>query len=153
MDDLGDWRPGLRAAEEYRVRSPLVEAGLGKEEVRFFSKQLELSTWSKPQAACLSSRIPFGLSITAERLKQIEEGEEILKSLGFTIIRIRWFGKRATIEVGAEETKIFFQDPRIREKALAELKDLGFQTLELNLQGYRSGRFNPAPSPAISIAS
>ena len=82
-DDLGDWRPGLKAAEEYEIKSPLVEAGFSKSEIRSASQELGLSTWSKPQAACLSSRIPFGTAVTPERLKQVEEGEEILKRLGF----------------------------------------------------------------------
>lgn len=142
-DDLGDWRPGLRAAHEYRVKSPLIEAGFGKEEIRRSSRVLGLPTWSKPQAACLSSRIPFGVRVTPERLSQVEKGEEILKGLGFEKVRLRWFGPRATIEVGIEETKIFFQDSRIRGNALTRLRDIGFETIDLTIQGYRSGRFNP----------
>ncbi len=146
QDDLGDWRPGLKAAEEHSVKSPLVEAGLNKEEIREISKDLGLSTWNKPQAACLSSRIPFGTEVTPERLKQIEQGEEILKGLGFHTVRLRWFEKTAMIEVGSEETPLFFKDAAIRGKTLEGLKDLGFHTLLLNLQGYRSGRFNPQTS-------
>jgi len=146
QDDLGDWRPGLKAAEAYNVKSPLVETGFRKEEIRQASKLVGLSTWSKPQAACLSSRIPFGVGITAERLQQVEEGEEILKNLGFEVVRLRWFGKRAAIEVGPEETQIFFKNPEVREKAIVGLKQLGFQEIDLQLQGYRSGRFNPVSS-------
>ena len=142
-DDFGDWRPGLKAAEEYGVKSPLAEAGFGKEEIRRASRELGLSTWSKPQAACLSSRIPFGVRVTPERLKQIEAGEEILKSAGFKTVRLRWFGEHAHIEVGAEETEAFFHSPGVREKILSRLKKLGFKTVDLNLEGYRSGRFNP----------
>lgn len=143
VEDLGDWRPGLKAEEEQEVRSPLVEAGFTKQEIRTASQALGLSTWSKPQAACLSSRIPFGVSVTPERLRQIERGEEALKNLGFREVRLRWFGKNAVIEVGHEETEIFFQDTLIREKALEALKAIGFETLDLHLEGYRSGRFNP----------
>jgi uncharacterized protein len=143
QDDLGDWRPGLKAAKEYDVKSPLVEAGIGKVEIRHYSKALGLSTWSKPQAACLSSRIPFGTSVTPERLRQIEQGEEILKGLGFRVVRLRWFEKKALIEVGSEETERFFQNSEVRESALTELRGLGFETVDLHLQGYRSGRFNP----------
>lgn len=150
-DDLGDWRPGLKAAQDQGVRSPLVEAGLTKEDVRAAAHELGLSTWSKPQAACLSSRIPFGTRITADRLRQIEEGEEILKGLGFEVVRLRWFEKRAAIEVGAEETRIFFQDALIREKTIAGLKGIGFQTIDLYLAGYRSGRFNPVKSISRSL--
>ena len=144
--DLGDWRPGLKAADEHGVRSPLVEAGFQKEEIRFVSRELGLSTWSKPQAACLSSRIPFGVSITPERLKQVERGEAVLKELGFETVRLRWFGKTAQIEVGSSETRVFFQNPQVREKTLAQLKNIGFQNIDLNLQGYQSGRFNPIAS-------
>ncbi len=143
QDDLGDWRPGLKAASENQIKSPLVEAGFTKREIREVSQKLGLSTWSKPQAACLSSRIPFGTDVTPERLEQVEQGEALLKNLGFEVVRLRWFGKNAQIEVGLEETGIFFQGAEIREKVFAQLKDLGFETIELNLQGYRTGRFNP----------
>jgi len=142
-DDLGDWRPGLRAAEEKGVLSPLLEAGLSKAEIRLASRELGLSTWSKPQAACLSSRIPFGVPITPEKLKQVERGEEILRGLGFEVVRLRWLGERAMIEVDREETKLFFQNSEVRKNALRQLKKLGFRSVDLNLQGYRRGRFNP----------
>jgi len=143
QDDLGDWRPGLKAAAEYEIKSPLVEAGFTKSEIRATSQLLGLSTWSKPQAACLSSRIPFGTSITPERLSQVEVGESILKELGFEVVRLRWLHDTAVIEVGSEETQTFFQNPHVREEALARLKTLGFQNIQLDLHGYRSGRFNP----------
>jgi len=142
-DDLSDWRPGLKAADEYRIKSPLVEAGFAKEEIRLASRQMGLSTWSKPQAACLSSRIPYGWEVTPQRLKQIERGEEILKGLGFEVIRLRWLGGRASIEVGQEETRVFFQNPKVRESVLTGLRGIGFESVDLNLEGYRSGRFNP----------
>ena len=151
QDDLGDWRPGLKAAGEYEIKSPLVEAGFTKSEIRTRSRSLGLSTWSKPQAACLSSRIPFGTAVTTDRLKQIEAGEEILKGLGFEMLRLRWFGERALIEVGLEDTKVFFRNPEVRESALLQLKNLGFQSIHLDLQGYRSGRFNPAGSQRQSL--
>jgi uncharacterized protein len=143
QDDLLDWRPGLRAAEEYGVKSPLVEAGFHKEDIRLVSRKLGLSSWSKPQAACLSSRIPFGVAITPERLKQVEGGEELLKELGFKIVRVRWLSESAILEVGADETQVFFRNPEVREKVLDGLKHLGFRAVDLNLQGYQSGRFNP----------
>ncbi len=146
QDDLGDWRPGLKAAAEYEIKSPLVEAGFTKSEIRETSQSLGLSTWSKPQAACLSSRIPFGTSITPERLSQVEVGESILKELGFEIVRLRWLQETAVIEVGSDETGTFFQNQHVREESLARLKALGFQRIQLDLLGYRSGRFNPAKS-------
>ncbi|MBI2167555.1 MAG: ATP-dependent sacrificial sulfur transferase LarE [Candidatus Omnitrophica bacterium] len=149
-DDLGDWRPGLRAAREYGIKSPLVEAEFGKEEIRFYSRQLGLSTWSKPQAACLSSRIPFGTKVTADRLRQIETGEETLKAFGFRTVRLRWMGRgglsnlpSASVEVGQEEVGIFFQNQEIRESVTARLRQLGFKSIDLELAGYRPGRFNP----------
>ncbi len=142
-DDLGDWRPGLRAAEEYGVKSPLLEAGIGKEEVRLISQKFGLSTWSKPQAACLSSRIPFGVSVTPERLRQIEEGEEILKGLGFRVVRVRWLDEKATVEVGQDETERFFESAAVREGVFAGLRELGFEKVDLSLRGYERGRFNP----------
>lgn len=142
--DLGDWRPGLKAAEEYQVKSPLVEAGFGKEEIRLVARKLGLSTWSKPQAACLSSRIPFGVRITPDQLKQVELGETVLKKLGFQVVRLRWFGESAVIEVGVEEVQTFFQNSGVRRSALVQLKALGFKTIQLHLQGYRPGRLNPA---------
>ena len=155
-DDLGDWRPGLKAAGEHAVKSPLVEAAFNKEAVRLASRSLGLSTWSKPQAACLSSRIPFGASVTADKLRQVERGEEILKELGFRVVRLRWLGATALIEVGLEETKTFFQNPAVRKKTIEGLKFLGFETIDLSLEGYHSGRFNPrdrsprGPVPALS---
>lgn len=143
QDDLGDWRPGLKAASEQGIKSPLVEAGFSKKEIREVSRQLGLPTWSKPQAACLSSRIPFGVSVTRERLEQIERGEEVLKNLGFVVVRLRWFERKALIEVDPEETRIFFRDSDVREKTLTELKKIGFDSIDLDLGGYRSGRFNP----------
>lgn len=148
QDDLGDWRPGIKAAEEHQIKSPLVEAGLTKEEIRRISRELGLSTWSKPQAACLSSRIPFGVNITPEKLKQVERGEAHLKQLGFEMVRLRWFGEKAMIEVGKEETQRFFSSGELRAETLQGLQSLGFKTVDLNLQGYRSGRLNPQPLSA-----
>lgn len=143
QDDLRDWRPGLAAAREHEIKSPLVEAAFTKEEIRSCSRELGLSTWSKPQAACLSSRIPYGRSVTPERLRQVERGEEALKDLGFRTVRLRWFDRRAQIEVAKEETPVFFKNSKLRQEALTRLKTIGFQTIDLNLQGYQSGRFNP----------
>ena len=153
QDDLGDWRPGLKAAEEFEIKSPLVEAGFTKPEIREASQALGLSTWSKPQAACLSSRLPFGTAVTLDRLKQIEEGEEILKCLGFRVVRLRWFGEEAVIEVGSDETEIFFQNSELRKESISRLKALGFRHVQLSLQGYRSGRFNPAASKLMATSS
>ena len=103
LDDLGDDRPGIKAAREWRVRSPLVEASLSKSDVRALAQTLGLSNWDKPAAACLSSRIPRGIPITIESLRRVEQAEEILQAEGFRHVRVREHGDLARIEVGAEE--------------------------------------------------
>lgn len=149
-DDLGDWRPGLEAGRDYGVKSPLTEAGFGKEEVRFYSRQLGLSTAEKPQAACLASRVPFGTEVTEERLRQIEAAEEILKQLRFNVVRVRWIERSALMEVGPEEVSRFFRDREIRENVLVRLKKLGFDSVAIDPEGYLPGRFNPCNDVEVS---
>lgn len=139
VDDLGDIRPGLEAAREAGVRSPLVEAGLGKADVRRLARQLGLSIWDKPAAACLASRIPHGTAVTAERLGQIGRFEAALKALGLRQVRVRYHGDAARIETAPEEL------PRALELRLAIVaagKAAGFPFVALDLEGYRMGSFN-----------
>lgn len=139
VDDLGDHRPGLLAAEEHGVRSPLAECGFGKGEIRALAGHLGLENADKPQAACLSSRVPYGLSISIPMLSQIEKAERVLKDLGLTQVRVRHHGEVARIEVPPEAF------PRLLEhrKALVEkLKELGYRYVTLDLQGFRSGSLN-----------
>lgn len=143
QDDLSDWRPGLHAAKEHEVKSPLVEAGLTKQEVRDISRYLGLPTWDKPAAACLSSRIPHGNAVTAEKLKQIDLGEALLKSYGFRVVRLRHFGTLAKIEVGADEMARF-SDALLRDELFEKIRELGFETIELDPEGYRQGKLNPS---------
>ncbi|MDP2268057.1 MAG: ATP-dependent sacrificial sulfur transferase LarE, partial [Deltaproteobacteria bacterium] len=139
LDDLGDFRPGRKAAQELGVRSPLLEAGLTKDDIRFFSRELGLTTWDKPACACLSSRFPYGTRITPEKLSQVERGEDYLRSLGFIQFRLRHHGDVVRIEIGREEF------PRLLAQAdevARELKAAGFTYVALDLEGYRTGSMN-----------
>lgn len=138
LDDLGDDRPGLRAAREYGVRSPLVEAELAKSEVRELARLLGLSNWEKPAAACLSSRIPRGIEITRDKLTRVEQAEAVLFQEGFIHCRIRDHGEIARIEIAGDDvTSLLSQERRLRiSKAL---KKLGFRYVTLDLEGYRRG--------------
>jgi pyridinium-3,5-biscarboxylic acid mononucleotide sulfurtransferase len=142
VDDLGDWRPGLKAAKEYNVKSPLVEAGLIKSEIRELSQQLGLSTWNKPAAACLSSRFPYGHAITSEKLRQVDRGEELLKSYGFKIVRLRHYGNSAKIELGPEELDRYRKSDDLSKEIKSKIRNLGFEEVELDPEGYRQGKLN-----------
>ncbi len=143
VDDLGDDRPGIRAAREWAVRSPLVEAGFSKADVRAVARSLGLSNWDKPAAACLSSRIPRGLPITRESLARVERAEVLLLKEGFRQVRVRDYGGAARIEVGAEEVENLL-DP-LRSRSITEqVKRLGFDSVEIDREGYRSGKANRA---------
>lgn len=140
-DDLGDHRPGLQAARELGVRSPLQEARLTKEEVRHFSAQRGLPTWDKPSFACLSSRFPYGEEINEEKLQRVDQAEAFLRGQGFRQVRVRYHGSLARIEVEFEELKRFFELEFIRN-TVSRLKELGFTYVTLDLQGFRSGSMN-----------
>lgn len=147
LDDLTDIRPGLKAARERGVRSPLVEAGLNKEAVRSLSRELGLPTWDKPASACLSSRFPRGTPITHERLKQVEESEEVLRRMGLRQFRVRYHGETARIELAAEEFQALLDDD-LRRTLVAQIQACGFKWVTLDLAGYRpggAGRPNQAP--------
>jgi len=130
LDDLGDFRPGLRAAREHGVASPLVEAGFTKQEVRKWALEIGLAIWAKPASPCLSSRVPYGEEITAEKLRQIETGENFLKDLGLEVVRLRHLGEKARLELGREEF-ILVMDPGLREKVTCFIRSLGFKTVVL----------------------
>ena len=141
LDDLDDDRPGVIAARERGVRSPLVEAALSKQEVRALAKALGLSIWDKPAAACLSSRIPRGVTITREKLSRVERAEAVLFHEGFKQVRVRDQGEIARVEVDpAEFTKML--EPDRRERVTTGLKQLGFRYVTLDLEGYRTGSTN-----------
>ena len=141
QDDLGDYRPGMRAAKEMSVNSPLREAGLTKVDIRAISRTLGLPTWNKPTYACLASRFVYGEEITPEGLRRIENAEQVLIDNGFAEERVRVHGDLARIEVPQEDiTKL--ASPDVRETILAEFRRLGFQFVTLDMQGYRRGSMN-----------
>jgi len=141
VDDLGDYRPGLEAAKLASVRSPFVEAGMTKADVREVAKQLGLRAWDKPAAACLSSRIPYGTSVTPERLQQIGGLEAELRALGFRRSRVRYHDKIARIELDLEDLPRLLA-PEIREAVVKAGKTHGFTYITLDLAGYRTGSHN-----------
>jgi uncharacterized protein len=150
-DDLGDYRPGLQAAHDAGVRSPLVELGFDKAAVRAVAKLLGLPIWHKPASACLSSRIPYGTSVTRERLAQIAGFEQELKDLGFIQARVRWHGKIARLEVAAEEL-LRALEPERRLLIVTAGKRHGFNYVTLDLEGYRMGSHNEVlPQHALRV--
>jgi len=141
LDDTGDFRPGMEAAREIGVRSPLKEAGLTKEEIRRLSRSLGLPTWDKPSLACLASRFPYGTEITSPRLTQVQKSEDFLRGLGFRQLRVRYHGPLARIEVSPGEL-IRFLEEKTRAAVVRFLKETGFTYVTLDLQGYRTGAMN-----------
>jgi len=140
-DDTGDFRPGHRAAQKHRVLSPLLDAGLTKLEIRELSRRAGLPTWDRPAAACLSSRIPYGVPVTPEALKQVELGEEALHELGFRQCRVRYHGEMARLEIAAGELEKALNLDMAR-RLTTIFKGLGFKFVTLDLEGYRQGSFN-----------
>ena len=140
-DDLGDYRPGLQAARDHGARQPLVDADLPKSEVRALSKELGLSTWDKPQLACLSSRFPYGTEITPERLEQVDRLEDGMRALGFRQVRARWHGDVARLEL-EPETIVRAAEPTMRAAIVKLGRELGFTFVALDLAGFSSGSLN-----------
>lgn len=143
LDDLGDYRPGLRAAEEHGVRHPLVEAGLRKAELRAISRTLGLATWDKPASPCLSSRFPYGSAITLDGLRQVAAAEQALHALGFREVRVRAHGEIARIELPVDELPRL-ADPALRAAAVGGVRAAGFRHVTVDLEGFRSGSLNEA---------
>ena len=141
LDDKDDFRPGSRAAEIFGIRSPLIEAELTKSDIRQLSRELGLPTAESPASPCLASRISYGLEITEQRLKQIEEAEEFLKKLGFVEFRVRHHDTIARIEVHPEDIRKIIAEPA-RSQIVEKLKTLGFNYVTIDLQGFRSGSLN-----------
>ena len=141
LDDLKDHRPGLKAVKEWRIRHPLVEAQMAKEEIRHYSRDLGLPSWNKPALACLSSRFPYGMEINMERLGKIAACEWFMQELQITQSRVRFHGDLVRIEVALREIQRFFE-PSTREAILQRFKEIGFNYVSLDLEGYRSGSMN-----------
>jgi uncharacterized protein len=144
LDDLGDYRPGIDSAREQGVRSPLVEAEFSKQDVRDLSRAMGLSIWNKPAMACLSSRIPYGQPVTAEKLSRVEQAEDLLLSFGFKQVRVRHLGTKACIELDQNEIPRYQSDKSIQRSVQEKLMDLGFSSVVLDLEGYRMGSLNEA---------
>ena len=142
-DDQKDFRPGMKATDEFGVRSPLKETGFTKEEIRSFSKRLGLSTWNKPSLACLASRFPYGMKITQDNLVKIDKAESFLRRLGLTQVRVRHHNDVARIEVLKEQLPKLLKK-EIREKIISKFKELGYAYVTVDLEGYE---------PSLSIIS
>ena len=143
VDDLGDYRPGQRAAKLHKAEAPLVDAGLTKSEIRELSRRAGLATWDRPASACLSSRIPYGTPVTIQNVKTVERGEEEIRALGFRQFRVRFHGDLVRIEIAPEELPRAL-DPQIAREFTAIFKPLGFHYVTLDLEGYRQGALNEA---------
>ncbi len=142
-DDLGDHRPGLQAADEAQVVSPLIEAGFGKEEVRVAARSLGLPNWDKPAAACLASRVPYGQTVTPELLRQIEQAEDALRDLGFVGFRVRHHDQVARIELPLDQLPRLLE-PKLREEVARRIREAGYLYVAVDLEGFRSGSANLA---------
>ncbi len=145
FDDLDDFRPGNKATKIHGVRSPLAEAGLTKNDIRELSRQAGLPTASQPASPCLASRIPYGLEVTEQRLRQVDQAEGVLRSFGFVEFRVRHHDTIARIEVRPQDVAKLVAEP-VRSKVVEKLKGLGFQFITMDLQGFRSGSLNESLS-------
>jgi pyridinium-3,5-biscarboxylic acid mononucleotide sulfurtransferase len=144
ISDKKDFRPGDKAKKEFKVRSPLQEAGLTKDDIRALSKKLGLNTWNKPALACLASRIPYGKKITLDILARVNQGEEFLRQLGFKQVRLRHYNGLCRIETGKDDiTRLISQ----RTLIVSRLKRLGYNYVTIDLEGYRTGSLNEVIKP------
>jgi len=141
VDDLGDYRPGQRAAKLHEAKAPLVEAGLTKAEIRELSRLANLSTWDRPASACLSSRIPYGTQVTPQNVKTVERGEEALRALGFRQFRVRFHGELVRVEIAKDELARALT-PEMAQAFVEIFKPLGFHYVTIDLEGYRQGSLN-----------
>jgi uncharacterized protein len=141
LDDLGDHRPGMRAAEVMGVRAPMIEAGLTKAEIRELSRDLGLSTWDKPSFACLSSRFQYGDRITADKLRQVDAAEAFIRSLGFRQFRVRHHERLARLEIPREDMRLLWEDGR-HDAIVRRFRELGYLYVTLDLAGFQSGSAN-----------
>ena len=143
VDDRGDHRPGRKAAREYGVRSPLDELGFTKADIREAARRIDLPIWDKPALACLSSRFPYGIEITPDRLTQVARCERVLRELDFRVYRVRYHDAVARIEVAQDEMQRLFS-PEVRDEIVRRFREAGFVHVAVDLQGYRTGSLNQA---------
>jgi uncharacterized protein len=143
VDDLGDYTPGHRAAEEASVVAPLADAGLGKDDVRVLSRAQGLPTWDRPASPCLASRLPYGTPVTGEALRRVERAEAALRALGFVELRVRHLGEAARVEIAPAELARL-SDPSWRRRAVEAVRAAGYTVVEIDPAGYRRGRLNDA---------
>ena len=146
VDDLGDYRPGQRAAKLHQVKAPLVDAELTKLEIRELSRLAGLSTWDRPASACLSSRIPYGTPVTPENVKTVEQGEEAVRALGFRQFRVRFHGELVRLEIAKDELENALT-PSMARAFVQIFKPLGFHYVTIDLEGYRQGSLNAVLTP------
>jgi uncharacterized protein len=140
-DDRGDYRPGRQAAREFGVRSPLDEVDLFKDEIRELSRQAGLPTWDEPASACLSSRIPYHHEVTIDKLRIIEEAEQVIRGLGFRLFRVRHYGEAARVEIGRDELARAFE-PEMADAIVRALQAVGYREVTIDPKGYRTGSLN-----------
>ncbi len=151
LDDLGDYRPGLAAAKENRALTPLADAGLTKRDIRVLSESLGLPTAAKPSSPCLASRFAYGVEVTSEGLRRIDQAEEAVRALGFQVFRVRDHGDLARLEVEVEDMA---RAAELREEIAKRLLELGFKYVALDLVGFRSGSMNEVlPQPSLRFST
>jgi pyridinium-3,5-biscarboxylic acid mononucleotide sulfurtransferase len=148
LDDLGDYRPGLRAASERGVRHPLVEAGITKNDLRAMSRALGLATWDRPASPCLSSRFPYGTRITVNGLRMVAAAEDGLRQLGFRTLHVRFLGNVARVELATSELPRL-HDPTLRSAVTDAVRAAGFREVTVDPAGFRSGNLNAAVAPTV----
>jgi uncharacterized protein len=146
-DDAGDWRPGLRAAAEHGVRHPLLEAGVGKDEVRAMARELRIPSAEKPASPCLASRLPYGTAVTPESLAQVDRAEQAVKALGFRVLRVRHYGELGRVELAADELQRAIANS---EPVIAAVQGAGYDRAEISQRPFRSGSLNDAAAAAAA---
>jgi uncharacterized protein len=151
LDDTVDYRPGRQAGRELEIRSPLIEAEMSKADIRALSKRQGLSTWDQPASACLSSRIPYGSPVTVEKLRMIDQGEEILRALGFSQTRVRHHGEIARIEIAREEMPAAL-NMEVFDRLSREFKRIGFRFVAVDVDGYRTGALNQSLTQITTVS-
>lgn len=148
MDDLSDHRPGRKALQEKKVRSPLQEAGMTKEDIRICSREMDLPTWNRDALACLSSRFPYGETIDLKKLQMVDAAENFLSDLGFRNIRARHEKNSIRIEISPSQIKMIADD-QIRLRIVSKMKELGYKYVSIDLEGYRQGSLNETLKPVL----